>query len=59
MSGSLFGALSWGQVSWLVTEGTYGLTGIASTGTGIYLLLALADLFSIFRAAHDARYHDS
>ena len=59
MAGSLFGALSWGQVALLITEGTYGLTGVASTGTGIYTLLAIADLFSIFRAAHDARYNYS
>ena len=56
MSGSLFGALSWGQVSWLFTQGTFGVTGVPSTGTGVYALLALADLVSIFRAAHDARY---
>lgn len=56
MAGALFGALSWGQVCWLLTQGTYGQTGIASTGTGVYGLLAVADLFSIFRAAHDARY---
>jgi hypothetical protein len=56
MAGALFGALSWGQVAWLVTAATWGATGIAQTGTGLYGLLALADLFSIFRAAHDARY---
>lgn len=56
MAGALFGALSWGQVAWLLTAGTWGVTGIAHTGTGLYGLLALADLFSIFRAAHDARY---
>ncbi len=59
MAGSLFGALSWAQVAVLVTEGTYSVTGVASTGTGIYALLAVADLVSIFRAAHDARYHAS
>jgi hypothetical protein len=56
MIGSLFGALSWGQVSLLITEGTYGTTGVASTGTGVYALLAVADLISVYRAAHDARY---
>jgi len=56
MVGSLFGTVAWLQVSLLITEGTYGVTGIASTGTGVYALLAFADLVSIYRAAHDARY---
>lgn len=59
MGGALFGTISWGQVSLLITEGTYGATGIASTGTGVYALLALADLVSIYRAAHDVRYYRS
>lgn len=57
--GAVFGVLSWSQVSLLITEGTYHSTGVASTGTGVYALLALADLFSVFRAAHDARYHNT
>jgi len=57
MVGSLFGAISWGQVSWLIAEGTYYSSGVASTGTAIYGLLALAEVFSIFRAAFDARYY--
>lgn len=54
-----FGAMSWAQVSWMLTEGTYLKSGIATTGTAVYGILALADLFSIFRAAFDARYHRS
>jgi hypothetical protein len=57
MAGSLFGALSWAQVAWLITEGTYNATGVASTGTAVYTLLALADIFSIYRARFDARYY--
>jgi hypothetical protein len=31
--------------------------GVASTGTVVYGLLALAEVFSIFRACFDARYY--
>lgn len=55
--GSAFGLISWAQVAWLITEGTAVKTGVLSTGTGMYALLALADLVSIFRAAFDARYY--
>lgn len=57
MVGSLFGAVSWAQISWLFTEATYLHDGIMSTGTGIYALLAVAEIISIFRAAFDARYY--
>jgi hypothetical protein len=56
MLGALFGAVSWGQVAWLITESTLA-TGVASTGIPVYAMLALADLFSIFRSAFDARYY--
>lgn len=57
MAGSLFGAVSWAQVAWLLMEGTYLRNGVLNTGTGMYALLALAELVSIFRAAFDARYY--
>ncbi len=51
------GFVSWSQLSWLFFEGTYLASGIPTTGIGVYAVLALAELFSIYRAAHDARYH--
>lgn len=59
MIGSAFGAVSWAQVSYLLTLSTYATTGVAAPGTGVYALLALADLFGIARAAFDARYHNA
>lgn len=59
MLGSLFGAVSWAQVAYLLTIGTYGVTGVPATGTVVYGLLAIADLFGIARAAFDARYYSS
>ena len=59
MVGALFGALSWAQVAWLIAEGTFFQTGVASTGMAVYGLLAAADLFSVYRAAFDARYYSS
>jgi hypothetical protein len=57
MAGALFGALSWSQVAFLVTEGWVEIFHSAPTGTGVYGLLALADLVSIHRAAYDVRYY--
>jgi hypothetical protein len=57
MVGSAFGAVSWSQVAYLLTIGTFGTTGIPATGTVVYGLLAIADLFGIARAAFDARYY--
>lgn len=59
MVGALFGLLCWSQITYLLLAGTYLATGVASTGPAVYGLLALADLFSIFRAAFDARYVSS
>lgn len=59
MVGSLFGALSWAQVSYLLTASTYFTTGIAATGTVVYAGLAIVDLIGIARAAFDARYYSS
>ena len=52
-----FGFVSWSQLAWLFFEGTYLITGVPGTGIGVYAMLALAELFSIYRAAHDARYY--
>lgn len=57
MLGSLFGALSWAQVAWLLTESTYVATGVWNTGSGVYALFAIVDLLGIARAGFDARYH--
>jgi hypothetical protein len=56
MAGSLFGAVSWAQIAYLLFEGSH-MTGIPSTGVAIYTPLAVAELVSIFRAAFDARYY--
>ena len=52
-----FGFLSWSQLSWLFLEGTALATGTPTPGIGVYAVLALAELYSIYRAAHDARYY--
>lgn len=57
MMGSLFGAVSWAQVSYLLTQSSWMVTGVPTTGTVVYGLLALADLLGIARAAFDARYY--
>jgi hypothetical protein len=57
MIGAMFGVVAWGQVAFMLTEGNLAAYGKVPTGAGTYGLLALADLFSIYRAAYDARYH--
>lgn len=57
MCGSIFGAVSWAQVAYLLTVSTYGVTGVAATGTVIYSLLAFFDILGVARAAFDARYY--
>lgn len=52
-----FGFVSWSQLSWLFLEGTALSTGVPTPGIGVYAVLALAELYSIYRAAHDARYY--
>jgi hypothetical protein len=56
MLGSLFGAISWMQVGYLLAS-TYPETGILNTGVAVYLPLAIADFIGIARASFDARYH--
>lgn len=36
MAGSLFGAVSWAQVSWLLLEGSMINAGIVNPGTAVY-----------------------
>jgi hypothetical protein len=57
--GAIFGALIWGQVAYYLAAGTWMLTGLPNTGVATYAILAAADIFSITRAAFDARYHRS
>jgi hypothetical protein len=42
MTGALFGAVSWMQVAWLLFAGSTLETGVYSTGTGVYLIIAVA-----------------
>jgi hypothetical protein len=57
--GATAGAVLWSQVAWYLCSGTWLLSGIPNAGVGTYAALAIADLFSISRAAFDARYHRS
>lgn len=57
MAGALFGAVSWGQVSALLYQASIINNTPISTGCAVYALLAAFELFSINRAAFDARYH--
>lgn len=47
------GLLAWSHLSWAFAEAA----ARPAAGIGVYGMLALAELFSIYRAAHDARYH--
>jgi hypothetical protein len=57
MFGALFGAVSWGQVSVLLYQASIINNTPISTGCAVYALLAAFELFSINRAAFDARYN--
>lgn len=59
MVGSLFGAVSWAQVSYLLYLSSAGIGHAPNTGIVVYGALALADLLGIARAAFDARYNRS
>ena len=56
MIGAFFGFLGWGQVGFLVYEGTMSTLGVVSPGLAIYGIMALAELRSLYRASYDARY---
>lgn len=59
MGCALFGAVSWGQVTWLLLEVSLQTGGALNTGIAVYGPFALAELFSIYRASFDARYYRS
>lgn len=52
-----FGCFIFSQLAWLFYEGALIVHGPFQTGVGVYALLAVGDLLSIYRAAHDARYY--
>lgn len=56
---AVFGALSWGQVSWLLYMASEINGTPISTGCGVYALLAAFELISIQTAAYDARYNNA
>ena len=56
MIGAFFGFLSWGQVSFLVCEGTMDTLGVVPPGVAVYGILAIVELRSLYRASYDARY---
>jgi hypothetical protein len=58
MAGGLFGALSWGQVAWLLYESSAITATPILPGPGVYALLAAFEVFAINRAAFDARYYN-
>lgn len=58
MGGALFGAVSWGQVSVLLYQASEINNTPVTTGCAVYALLAVFELFSINRAAYDARYYN-
>lgn len=56
MLGAFFGFLAWGQVAFLVYQGTMAVLGVVSPGTAVYAVLAAMELRSLYRASYDARY---
>lgn len=50
------GAFVWGQVAYRIYEAAAINNTPVSTGSAVYGLLAAFELFSIYRAAFDARY---
>ena len=56
MVGAFFGFLSWGQVGFLVYQGTAATLGVVSPGVAVYGILAATELRSLYRASYDARY---
>ena len=56
MLGAFFGFLSWGQVGFLVYEGTMQTLGVISPGVAVYGVLSAMELRSLYRASYDARY---
>jgi hypothetical protein len=56
MLSAAFGFVAWGYVGTLVYLGTMDQLGVISPGCGVYGVLALAEIRSIYRAGYDARY---
>ncbi|RYC29282.1 hypothetical protein D3273_24825 [Lichenibacterium minor] len=56
MLGAFFGFLSWGQVGFLVYDGTMQALGVVSPGVAVYGVLSAMELRSLYRASYDARY---
>ena len=56
MLGAFFGFISWGQVGFLVYEGTMATLGAISPGVAVYGVLSMVELRSLYRASYDARY---
>lgn len=56
---SAFGATSWLHVSFLLYQSHVQAAGPMGTGPGVYAILALFDLISVFRASVDVRYYES
>lgn len=56
--GAMFGVVTWPQISYMVSESSLISFGdFLTTGTGVYLGLAIMDVMAIFRASRDARYY--
>ncbi len=56
MLGAFVGFLSWGQVAFLVYQGTMQSLGVISPGVAVYGVLSAMELRSLYRASYDARY---
>jgi hypothetical protein len=56
MVGAFFGFLGWGQVGFLIYQGTMGTLGVVSPGVAVYGVLSAVELRSLYRASYDARY---
>ena len=56
MLGAFVGFLGWGQVGFLVYQGTMGALGVVSPDAAVYGVLSVVELRSLYRASFDARY---
>lgn len=56
MVGAFLGFLGWGQVAFLIYEGTMQTLGVVSPGVAVYGVLSAMELRSLYRASYDARY---
>lgn len=58
VAGAGLGFLMWSQVVLVIASNSL-TTGVATTGIAVYLPMALAELYSIYRASSDGRYSRS